>query len=209
MPLKVFRWISLVTLVWFSGGSTTFRVQLAAGQAEPGVAKKDAEALLTRAKEVMRFAQAGGSVIHYRAVAAAEQNYQSDRTYPPFFSAMEINEVWFDPQTGVDRVSTQTTFPGGGPYPPQVALRDATRAFRQTEKNLNPLPAASMQSRYLNPWAVIRDWAAAGDARVVSRAPYRDYVRIVLARATPGGEQRLFLDPKTGFPVKLDLEEKH
>jgi hypothetical protein len=183
--------------------------QLAAGQAGPDVAKKDAEAHLARAREVMRFAHADRSVIHYRAVAAAEQNYQSDRTYPPFFSAMNVNEAWFDPQTGVDRVSTQTTFPGGGSFPPQVTLRDATRAFRPAEKNLNPLPAASMQSRYLNPWAVIRDWAAADDARVVGRAPYRDYVRIVLARATPGGEHRLFLDTKTGFPVKLDLEEKH
>jgi hypothetical protein len=61
----------------------------------------------------------------------------------------------------------------------------------------------------LNPWAVIHDWEAAGDARVVGRAPYRDYARTVLARATPGGEHRLFLDAKTGFPVKLDLEEKH
>jgi hypothetical protein len=209
MPLKVFRWISLVTIVWLSGGSTTSLAQLAAGQAGPDVAKKDVEALLARAKEAMRFAHAGRSVIHYRAVAAAEQNYQSDRTYPPFFSTMEINEVCFDPQTGVDRVSTQTTFPGGGPFPPRVTLTDATRAFRQAEKNLNPLPATSMRSRYLNPWAVIHDWEAAGDARVVGRAPYRDYARTVLARATPGGEHRLFLDAKTGFPVKLDLEEKH
>jgi hypothetical protein len=47
----------------------------------------------------MGFGRAG-SVIHYHAVAAAEQNYQSDRTYPPSFSAMVSREGWLDPQSG-------------------------------------------------------------------------------------------------------------
>jgi hypothetical protein len=209
MPVAVIRRFFLAAFVWFLLDSTGFFAPQAAGQAGAESATQNAVALLARAKEVMGFARVGQSVVHYHAVAATEQNYESDRTYPPFFSAMNVNEAWFDPQTGVDRVSTQTTFPGGGPYPLQVTIRDATRAFRQAEKNLNPLPAASMQSRYLNPWAVIRDWAAAGDAQVVGRELYRDYVRVVLARATRDGEQRLFLDPKTGFPVKLDLEENH
>lgn len=38
---------------------------------------------------------------------------------------------------------------------------------------------------------------------------YSDYPRIVLTRPTPEGEQRLYLDPKSGFPVKLDLVEPH
>jgi hypothetical protein len=71
------------------------------------------------------------------------------------------------------------------------------------------LPRPSLQSRYLNPWNVIADWAAAGDARFAGNDEYRDYPRIVLARVTPDGEQRLFVDPKTGFPLKLDFEEKH
>jgi hypothetical protein len=209
MPVSVLRWIFPVVLVWLSLGSTASFAQQPAGQAAPDSAKRDAAALLARAKDVMRFAHVGQSVIYSRTVAAEEQNYQSDRTYPPFFSAMEINEAWFDPQTGVDRVSTQTTFPGGGPLPPRVMLREATRAFALAENKLNPLASTFVRSRYLNPWAVIRDWAAAGDARVVGREPYRDYVRVVLAHATPDGEQRLFLDPKSGFPVKLDLQEKH
>ena len=169
----------------------------------------DPGALLAQAKQVMRYDRVGQSVVHYRAADASEQNYQSDRTYPPFFSAMEAKEAWFDPRTGVERTSIQTTFPGGGPSPAQVTLTDATRAFRMAKESLKILPATSMQSRYLNPWAVVCDWAAAGNARVAGREPYRDYVRIVLARSTPSGEQRLFLDPKTGYPVKLDLTEKH
>lgn len=89
---------------------------------------RSAAELLARSKQVMGLERLGDSVIHYRAVAAAEQNYQSDRTYPPFFSAMEVKEGWFDPRGGVERVSTQTTYPGGG-SPAQVTLTDAKRAF--------------------------------------------------------------------------------
>jgi len=157
----------------------------------------------------MGFAHAGQSVIHYRAAAAVEQNYQSDRMYPPFFSAMQVKEGWTDPRSGVECVSTQTTYPGSGPSTAQLSFTDAKRAFVRVKQEMRPLPLASMQSRYLNPWTVIADWAAAGDAQFVGRAQYRDYSRIVLSRMSPYGELRLFVDSKTGFPVKLDLEEKH
>ncbi|HEY0349359.1 MAG TPA: hypothetical protein VGC60_14505 [Pyrinomonadaceae bacterium] len=156
----------------------------------------------------MVLARIGEAVIHYRAVTAVEQNYQSDRTYPPFFSAMEVKEGWFDPHGGVERVSTQTTYPGGG-SPAQVTLTDAKRAFALVNNQLRVLASSSMQSRYLSPWTVILEWMAAGDARIAGREQYRDYQRIVISRRTSEGELRLFIDPKTGFPVKLDLQEKH
>jgi hypothetical protein len=194
-----------IALVWVSTiGESSFALP---GQSEDW-AQKDPAALLAHAKDVMRFARVGTSVVHYHAVAAEEQNYQSDRTYPPFFSAMEIKESWFDPRTGVERASSLTTFPGGGP-PAQVVLTDATRAFGLTGESLKVLPATSLRTRWLNPWAVVHDWAAAGNARFVGRESYRDYMRIVLARTSPSGEQRLLLDPKTGYPVKLDFEEQH
>jgi hypothetical protein len=121
---------------------------------------------------------------------------------------MAVEEAWLDPTSGVERASLQTTFPGGG-GPPQVVSTDAGRAFAVAKDELRPLSIESMHSRYLNPWAVIADWAAAGDARVGGRETYRDYVRAVLVRATPEGEQRLFVDPKSGFPVKLEYQEKH
>lgn len=156
----------------------------------------------------MGLARIGESVIYYRAVTAVEQNYQSDRTYPPFFSAMEVKEGWFDPHGGVERVSTETTYPGGG-SPAQVTLTDAKRAFALVNNQLRVLASSSMQSRYLSPWTVILEWMAAGDARIAGREQYRDYQRIVISRRTSEGELRLFIDPKTGFPVKLDLQEKH
>jgi hypothetical protein len=175
----------------------------------PAAAREDPAAVLARAREVMGFDRAGQSVIHYRAVAAAEQNYQSDRTYPPFFSAMQVKEGWLDPRSGVERVAVQTTYPGGGPSPAQVSFTDARRAFFLAKEQMRPLPHTYMQSRYLNPWNVIADWTAAGGVRFVGHEVYRDYSRIVLARTTPYGEHRLFIDAKSGFPVKLDLQEKH
>ena len=185
-----------------------FFPQPAVAQNEADSAKKQAAAFLEHAKEVMRFARADQSVIHLHSLAAATQDYQSDRMYPPFFDAMQVQEEWYDPQTGVDRVSTQTTFPGGtGPV--QITLDDATHAFRAAGEKLTPLPASTLQTRYLNPWAVIHDWTSDRDARVVGHETYRDYDRVVLARATPGGEHRLFIDAKSGFPVKLEMQERH
>ena len=61
-------------------------------------------AVLQRAREVMGFEHVANRVLHFRAITAAEQNYQSDRTYPPFFSAMIAQEIWFDPASAVLRV---------------------------------------------------------------------------------------------------------
>jgi len=196
------RWFSLVLMAMLGIAPQVSAQSRSAPLQEPPAS------VLARARDVMGLARIGESVIHYRAVAAAEQNYQSDRTYPPFFSAMQVKETWFDPRSGVERIITQTTFPGGGP-PAQITLTDAKRAFGLAKDQLRALPRSSIQSRYLSPWTVISDWMAAGDARIAGREQYRDYQRIVIARTTSDGELRLFIDPKTGFPVKLDLQEKH
>lgn len=168
----------------------------------------DPGAALARAKAALGFAQAAGRVIHYRAVESQDQAFQSDRSYPPFFSAMVSEESWFDPATGVLRTSAQTTSPGGG-SPPRVTLTDAGRGFAVVKEALQPIPISALIARYLNPWAVIADWSAAGDVRSAGREVYRDYVRRVLVRTTPEGDQRLFLDPATGAPIKLELTVKH
>ncbi|HEY0481072.1 MAG TPA: hypothetical protein VGD37_26335 [Kofleriaceae bacterium] len=169
---------------------------------------RDPAAALANARAALGFARAGQSVIHYRAQTASEQNYQSDRSYPPFFSAMTVKEAWFDPTSGVERASLQATYPGSV-APPQVTACDGGRGFALSKGDPKPLPFASVRARYLNPWAVIADWSAATDVRTGGRELYRDYKRLVLLRATPEGEQRLLLDAKTGFPVKLAFIENH
>jgi len=207
MPGTFLRWYFLAALIGVLAFETASLAQ--PSNETPEREQRNPAALLAHAKDVMRIKRVIPSLIHYRAVAASDQSYQSDRTYPPFFSAMEVKEAWFDPRTGVERTSTQTTFPGGGPSPPQITLTDAARAFRFANDHLNILPAIATRSRFLNPWAVVGDWATSADARFVGRETYRDYARIVLTRTTPSGEQRLLLDPKTGYPVKLELQEKH
>ncbi len=195
-------------LIWMC--LLSFPVQPAAkGHSATFSGGNDPATILARAKEAMLVARADGSVLHYRAVSASEQDYQSDRWYPPFFSAMNVEEVWFEPQNGIERIDTMTTFPGYTAQEPQAVLTDREGAFSFAQGHWNPMPPLFRQSRNLNPWAVVGDWIAAGDSQYQGTETYRDYPRDVLVRKAASGEQRLFLDPKTGFPVKLELEEKH
>lgn len=168
----------------------------------------DAEALLRRAWEVMGGEQTSGMLVHYRASRSVSQNYQSDRMYPPFLDFFEEEESWFNPRTAVERSTIQSSYPLAKSQN-SVLLTDAERAFSLVQDGLQSLPRSDMQRRYLNPWLVISDWMTAGGARVSGSERYRDFARTVLARQTSQGEQRLFLDPKSGFPVKLDLTAKH
>lgn len=181
---------------------------LALAQTSTGAGKKDAAAILARAKAVLRFDRAAQAALHARAMSADVQNFESDRSYPPYFSSMVEEELWFDPQSGLERTASKTTFPGGGP-PEQMMLTTSRRAFQLREGQATSLPTTSMQWRYLDPWAVIADWASAGDASVAPDEVYRDYPRTVLTRKLPDGEQRLYVDGKSGFPVKLDVQEPH
>lgn len=168
----------------------------------------EARVWVKRAQDAMGMARLGDRVIHAHLALAQIENYQSDRYYPPFFSAMAALESWFGGSNGVERESGQRVFPGAGPLP-TVTLRDSR--FSYTIRNDKPvlLPHSALQARYLNPWAVVFDWSRSENIRVAGTEVYRDYPRIVLARTTPDGEQRLFLDVKTGFPVKLDFTEPH
>ena len=165
--------------------------------------------VLQRAREVMGFEHAANRVLHFRASMAAEQNYQSDRMYPPFFSNMVAQEVWFDPASAVLRVQSETIFPGGGPSPVTTTLDDGKNAEFIRGDNHVPIASRQVIGRALNAWAVIADWSHATAVRALKPEIYRDYTRIVLSRQTAAGEQRLYLDPKSGFPVKLDYLEPH
>jgi len=187
----------LVTALLLAGGAA-----VAMAQAKPA---PDPAQALARAKEVMGFGKVNG-VVHMRWTTAVEQPYQSDRMYPPFFSMMVPGESWFDPQTSVEKTTSQTVYPGGGP-PASTSISDASTTFAVRANG--PVQIAPDSSRNLNAWLVISDWAKANNVRYAGRETYRDYPRLVLARKVEDGEQRLFLDEKTGFPVKLEYTEAH
>src|SRR4051812_37537137 len=67
---------------------------------------------LARAREVMGAELLHGRVMHSHTVTAIGQPYQSDRTYPPFFSNMSAQEVWYKAETRVERLQSRDMFPG-------------------------------------------------------------------------------------------------
>ncbi|HTS10708.1 MAG TPA: hypothetical protein VMH00_01195 [Candidatus Limnocylindrales bacterium] len=198
-------WLGCITPPGTTG--TPAKKESAAEQTANG-APPDAHALLARARDVMGLEKTADKILHVKISGATFQNYESDRTYPPFFSYFARVETWFDPKTGTVRTDSQTAFAGGeGPVSTTFSSADETVILANGKAI--PVPKRSLQMRNLAAWAVIADWMAASDVKFSGREEYRDYLRAVLTRNTQDGEQRLFLDEKTGFPVKLELTEPH
>jgi hypothetical protein len=164
----------------------------------------DPVATVARALDVMGAKRA--DLLHYGAIGTWSMDYQSDRTYPPYFSAFETTDVWYDPATGAQRAGLSMLYPGGGP-PPRDMLTDARSTWIVRDgalQEFQALDARARAQRDMNPWAVVRDWSVSDDVRVVGLCPYRDDDRLVLERSVRGRPERLFLDVESGFPVKLD-----
>jgi hypothetical protein len=110
----------------------------------------------------------------------------------------------------VERVASHTTIGGyefGG-----ATLGDSRASYVVRDTSLLPneqTHGSLYETRPLNVWAMLDDWFAAPDVRVEGRCQYRDYPRIVLSRRGITGTERLFVDPKSGYPTKLDRIEPH
>ncbi|HEU5218293.1 MAG TPA: hypothetical protein VFU23_06520, partial [Gemmatimonadales bacterium] len=149
----------------------------------------------------------GGQVLSSEATISTSWNYQSDRPwYPPYLSDYQRRLIWYDPSTGVEGYAP---LPGAaGPF----VLSGPTATFIRRDTAFVPAPPAHgaiERQRGLNPWAVLHDWQTTGDARLGPPVVYREYPRTVLIRRGPGGDERLLLDPKTGFPVSYQRTEAH
>lgn len=185
------------------------RAQLPPGCGPPP-AGPTARGHLERAMRVMGVPR-DGSVLRFTSEGRTVQNFQSDRTYPPFFSAMQNAETWYDPATRAERASIAWLYPRGG-APARTSITDARSVWLEQDGELREVPAFApfaRPQRELNPWAVVGDWAEASDARVVGTCPYRDDDRVVLERTVHGRPERLYLDQGSGFPVKLDRTVPH
>ena len=169
----------------------------------------DAQAVLQRAMEVTGLDTVSDQVLHLQAMDGVEMNFQSERTYPPFFSLMRTTETWFDPQTGIQRTEATAVFPGSGPNPYPPIVNKAASAFMTRDTMMVPVPAGVGTPHQLNALGVLKDWETDPEVRVAERCTYRDYWRTVLARPGKETDERLYFDPKTGFPVKLDTQERH
>lgn len=170
----------------------------------------DAHALLVRAATATGLDTARRTVLEVHGYDVVQHAYESDRTYPPFLAEVQSLDEWFDPASGVQRTTSHSTIAGYEYGLTTIGDERASYLVRDTALVPNPaLHGALYQTRPLDVWAVLTDWLEATDVRVAERCTYRDYPRIVLSRRGVRGPERLYLDPKSGYPEKLDREEPH
>ena len=177
----------------------------------PATDSTTAATWLARARAAVRLKAFDHVVLQFHAAQGETQDYESDRSYPPFFSSFQQIDGWLDLSSGVERYSARTTFPGldGAPGPAIIESDASVAVVRDTVTASAPeVRGAALASRGLDPWAVLLDWSADSGVRVDGRCVYRDYDRIVLARRGPYGEEKLFLT-SAAVPVKLDRTEPH
>ncbi len=169
----------------------------------------DAQAVLQHAIDAVGLNHAANRVLHYVTIDVLNQNYQSDRSYPPYLMAMQDHDLLYDPSTGTERSTMRLTYPGMGRRTEMTVMRNATKNVMVRDDQMIPVPFSFGADRHLNPWAVLFDFQQSDHLVLEQQCTYRDFPRLVLERATETGPERLYLDPKTHFPVKLDREEAH
>src|SRR5690606_21985815 len=161
------------------------------------------DGLMERAIEVLGIDTT--RIVHFAAGEYVVQAFQSERTYPPFFALIRQSEIWYDPATRVQRTHSEFVYPGFGPSEMPATLADDRSAFIDRDGTLIPAPG-SMGAQALhpmNPWAVVPSFR---DAELTEECVYRDFPRAVFTREDGA---RLYVDPKTAYPVKLDVVEPH
>ena len=176
----------------------------------------DAAAVLGRAAAVAGL-PASGRVLRYAFRDLVTQDFQSDRPYPPYLVLEWGGTFWSDPAARTQRLEEQPFGMGQQAPRPLVLVHGAGATYAARDTALAPFPgghALSLRARPLDAWTVIADWRTAfgqgtGAPRVVARCPYREWPRVVLERAGADGPERLFVDPKSGLPVKLERREPH
>ncbi|MDB4913591.1 MAG: beta-lactamase protein [Gemmatimonadetes bacterium] len=166
----------------------------------------DARAIVDRSIGVLGLASMGTGVRTSTVTDVLNMPYQSDRPYPPFLWATRDLRLALEWGSGAQR-SEQGTAPNTIAFVSDGTLRGviSPRAAIQVSQRQVGL----LDERAMDPWAVLADWHQAADLRVVEECIFRDYWRTVLSRTTAEGMERLYVDPKTGYPIKLERRESH
>jgi hypothetical protein len=171
----------------------------------------DATRLLETAVERTGLAAAKGRALHVTAFDIRDHQFESDRMYGPALVDATSIDQWFDAVTGVEQTSARISI-AGFQFDAGTVIGDEGHAYRMRDSSLKGSEsdhASAWATRPLNVWAMLDDWLTATDVRAAGRCQYRDYSRAVLVRHGLRGEERLFIDEKSGYPVKLDRIEPH
>ncbi|MFL5787239.1 MAG: hypothetical protein ACJ748_04240 [Flavisolibacter sp.] len=147
------------------------------------------------------------SNLHMKYGEAVLQTYQSDRTYPPYFARLNSKESWFNISLNCTATNSEFIYPGMGPiHNPNTVFTGPDFAFTIKDSNFIQVP---IRSDILNCWTVLLDWSKDVHIELGKEEIFRDYKRTVLQRNSTFGKEKLFIDNKTGYPVKLDYYEPH
>ena len=169
-------------------------------------AASDAHAVIERAIGALGLASVGSGVRMSTVTDVVNMAYQSDRMYPPYLWASKEMRLAMDWSRGAHRADQ------GAPPNTLAFISDGARRAAVSPRGAMLLPLLQpllLDERAMDPWAVLADWRGAPGVRVVEECMYRDYWRVVLGRATADGAERLYVDPKTGVPTKLERREPH
>ena len=166
----------------------------------------DPQAIIERAVVALGLPSVGTGVRTSTGTDVVFMAYQSDRMYPPYLWAASEMRLAMDWSRGLLRAEQGT--------PPNTVafLSDSAHRAAVSPRGAMLLPRRQpllLDERAMDPWTVLADWRGASNIRVAEECRYRDYWRIVLERTTADGAERLYLDPTTGMPIKLERREPH
>jgi glyoxylase-like metal-dependent hydrolase (beta-lactamase superfamily II) len=165
----------------------------------------NADSLLRASISAVGLGRVAGRVRVSTATDVVSMKFQSDRMYPPYLRRTANPTITADWEGATQRTE-QTAGPTTIAY-----VTDSSRRILYSPRGAQLMPtrqANSADERALDPWMVLADWRSARDVRVVGECFYRDYWRTVIARRSETGEERLYVDAKTAFPIKLDRRDR-
>ncbi len=168
-------------------------------------AVRNADSLIQASISAIGLDRVAGRVRVSPATDVVSMKFQSDRMYPPYLRRTANLTVTADWERAALRTE-QTVGPNTIAY-----VSDGSRRVLYSPRGAQLVPprqANASDERALDPWMVLADWRGAKDTHVVGECHYRDYWRTVIARRTDAGDERLYVDAKTGFPIKLDRRDR-
>jgi hypothetical protein len=130
--------------------------------------------------------------------------FQSDRMYPPYLRRtvnLTTNVDWEKGIVRTEQTAGQMTV---------ASVTDGVQRVMYTPRGAQLVELRQpnlADDRALDPWIVLADWRNASGLRVTSECFYRDYWRTVVSRGNGATAEKLYLDNKTGIPIKLDRQD--
>ncbi len=142
-------------------------------------------------------------------IEMVSQDFQSDRSYPPYLQEGRSAQLWYFPASRMETVSGKAVDPFGE-RPMFGSWSTSKAAWMKRDSAYVPAPfllSFTAASRPLNAWAVLADWSSEAKPTINGRCIVRDFPRVRLVRSGTGGEERLYLDPVNGLPVQYERSE--